>query len=239
MFQISVTSSYGMADFKADLLSLYIKAGVKGNPVTFLMTDGQIIDAVPGVHQRLASSGYIPDLMTNEEKDEMCNAVRNECKAAGIIDSPENLWDFFLDKVRKYLHVCLCFSRRGQVPDPCQELPALINCTVIDWFQPWPHEALVSVAGRFLAEIPDIEPELLENLQFHCAFTHTAVNDASIKYLEEDRRYNYTTPKLTRSSSACTRTCSRRSRSELKQAKERENAPIRSRKPRRRLLICR
>ena len=223
VFQISVTSSYGMADFKADLLSLYIKAGVKGNPVTFLMTDGQIIDERFLVYiNDLLSSGYIPDLMTNEEKDEMCNAVRNECKAAGIIDSPENLWDFFLDKVRKYLHVCLCFSPVGdKFRIRARNFPALINCTVIDWFQPWPHEALVSVAGRFLAEIPDIEPELLENLQFHCAFTHTAVNDASIKYLEEDRRYNYTTPKSYLELISLYKDMLASKRSELKQAKER------------------
>jgi dynein heavy chain len=223
VFQISVTSSYGMADFKADLLSLYIKAGVKGNPVTFLMTDGQIIDERFLVYiNDLLSSGYIPDLMTNEEKDEMCNAVRNECKGAGIIDSPENLWDFFLDKVRKYLHVCLCFSPVGdKFRIRARNFPALINCTVIDWFQPWPHEALVSVAGRFLAEIPDIEPELLENLQFHCAFTHTAVNDASIKYLEEDRRYNYTTPKSYLELISLYKDMLAAKRSELKQAKER------------------
>ena len=110
VFQISVTSSYGMTEFKADS-SLYIKAGVKGNPVTFLMTDGQIINERFLVYiNDLLSSGYIPDLMTAEEKEEMCNAVRNECKGQGIQDTPENLWDFFLDTVRKYLHVCLCFS---------------------------------------------------------------------------------------------------------------------------------
>jgi dynein heavy chain len=196
---------------------------VKGNPVTFLMTDGQIIDERFLVYiNDLLSSGYIPDLMTNEEKDEMCNAVRNECKAAGVIDSPENLWDFFLDKVRKYLHVCLCFSPVGdKFRIRARNFPALINCTVIDWFQPWPHEALVSVAGRFLAEIPDLTPELLENLQFHCAFTHTAVNEASIKYLEEDRRYNYTTPKSYLELISLYKDMLSVKRSELKQAKER------------------
>jgi len=46
----------------------------------------------------LLSSGFIPDLMTPEDKDNMCNAVRNEVKQAGIIDTPDNLWDFFIDK---------------------------------------------------------------------------------------------------------------------------------------------
>ena len=196
---------------------------MKGNPVTFLMTDGQIINERFLVYiNDLLSSGYIPDLMTAEEKEEMCNAVRNECKGQGIQDTPENLWDFFLDKVRKYLHVCLCFSPVGdKFRIRARNFPALINCTVIDWFQPWPHEALVSVAGRFLAEIPDIEPELLENLQFHCAFTHMAVNDASNAYLEEDRRYNYTTPKSYLELISLYKDMLATKRMELKQAKER------------------
>lgn len=39
VFQISVSSTYSINDFKENLLSLYIKAGVKNTPVTFLMTD--------------------------------------------------------------------------------------------------------------------------------------------------------------------------------------------------------
>lgn len=33
-----------------------------------------------------------------------------------------------------------------------QKFPALVSCTVIDWFQPWPTEALASVGTRFLAK---------------------------------------------------------------------------------------
>jgi dynein heavy chain len=33
-----------------------------------------------------------------------------------------------------------------------RKFPALINCTVIDWFQPWPYEALMSVADSFLKD---------------------------------------------------------------------------------------
>lgn len=29
------------------------------------------------------------------------NAVRAECKAAGVMETPENLWDFFIEKVRR------------------------------------------------------------------------------------------------------------------------------------------
>ena len=44
VFQIAVTSTYGVAEFKENLLTLYTKAGVKGNQVTFLITDNQIIN---------------------------------------------------------------------------------------------------------------------------------------------------------------------------------------------------
>ena len=83
--------------------------------------------------------------------------------------------------MRKYLHVCLCFSPVGdKFRIRARNFPALINGTVIDWFQPWPHGALISVAGRFLSDVPNLEPELLENLQFHCAFTHLVGGAAQV-----------------------------------------------------------
>jgi len=197
IFQISVTASYGVNDFKENLLALYIKTGLKTTPVTFLMTDGQIVQERFLVYiNDYLSCGFIPDLMTPEDKDVMCNGVRNECKAAGILDTPENLWDYFIDKVRRYLHFCLCFSPVGdKFRIRARNFPALINNTVIDWFQPWPHESLLSVAGFFLKDIANISDEVRENMRHHMAFVHLAVTDASVQYLEQDRRYNYTTPK--------------------------------------------
>lgn len=32
--------------------------------------------------------------------------------------------------------------------------PGLVNCTTIDWFQPWPADALVEVATKFIQDIP-------------------------------------------------------------------------------------
>eukprot|EP00899_Mesostigma_viride_P009330 jgi/Mesvir1/18399/Mv14277-RA.1 len=197
VFQITVTSSYSVPDFKNDLVLLYNRAGVKSIPMVFLMTDTQIIDERFLVYLNdLLSSGFIPDLFTNEDKDGICNSVRNEVKQAGIMDTRDNCWDFFIEKVRKYLHVVLCFSPVGdKFRVRARQFPALINNTVIDWFHGWPQEALVSVAGRFLADIPNIPDEVRENMTHHMAFVHMAVKDASQGYLEVERRYNYTTPK--------------------------------------------
>ncbi len=62
--------------------------------------------------------------------------------------------DFFITKVRNTLHAILCFSPVGQqFRIWCMQFPALANSTIIDWFHPWPHQALVSVAQRFLADV--------------------------------------------------------------------------------------
>jgi dynein heavy chain len=47
--------------------------------------------------------------------------------------------------------MCLCFSPVGDaLRRRARQFPGLINCTVIDWFFPWPKEALNDVAERFL-----------------------------------------------------------------------------------------
>ena len=53
----------------------------------------------------------------------------------------------------------------------------------------------MAVANRFVADIPDLDDKVKESLAQHMAFVHTAVGDASIAFLEAERRYNYTTPK--------------------------------------------
>ena len=100
-------------------------------------------------------------------------------------------------QVRKFLHVVLCFSPVGdKFRIRARQFPALVNCTAFDWFHTWPAEALVSVATRFLVDIPAIESDTRENIAYHMSFAHQSVAEASRMYLESVRRYNYTTPKV-------------------------------------------
>ena len=117
-------------------------------------------------------------------------------KGAGISDIPSNCWNYFIDRVRKNLHCSLCFSPVGDAfRARARKFPALVNCTVIDWFQPWPVDALLSVASKFLAEI-DLGPEEVhKSVVKFMPFSFKKVNMESHKMLEEERRYCYTTPK--------------------------------------------
>lgn len=33
------------------------------------------------------------------------------------------------------------------------KLPAMVNCTLVDCFQPWPEDALLSVASKLLTDV--------------------------------------------------------------------------------------
>ena len=197
---IVVRAGYSMSDFRADVQLMYRKAAIKpGTPRTFLLNDGQIIDDRMLVYiNDMLSSGNIPDLFTPDERQEIVDSMANEVKQLMIGDhnSKDFVWNYFVDKVRANLHVVLCFSPVGeQFRLRCRQYPALSNCTVIDWFHPWPQKALVSVANRFLRDMDVGSPQVMSNIAEFMAFVHHSVEDISQEYLNVERRYNYTTPK--------------------------------------------
>ena len=197
VFQIQLRKGYSIADLKLDIAGLYMKAGVKNVPTMFLMTDSQVPDdKFLVLINDLLSSGEIPELFADDEVADIIGAVRNEVKAAGILDSIENCWRFFIDRIRSTLKVVLCFSPVGAtLRIRGRMFPALINCTNIDWFHEWPREALVSVSSTFLEEVDLLSEEIKPSVAEFMAHVQISCNDMSHQYLNNDRRYNYTTPK--------------------------------------------
>ncbi|KAF4519850.1 hypothetical protein B566_EDAN005192, partial [Ephemera danica] len=195
--QIQLRKGYSVSDLKTELSGLYLKAGLKNVGIMFLMTDAQVPNEnfLVLINDMLAS-GEIPDLFPDDEVENIIAGVRNEVKGAGMLDTRENCWKFFIDRVRRQLKVVLCFSPVGNtLRVRSRKFPAIINCTAINWFHEWPQEALVSVSRRFLQEL-DVLPEAnRDSASRFMAFVHTAVNGMSRVYLQNERRYNYTTPK--------------------------------------------
>ena len=195
--QISVSGRYGVEDLKENLKEMYLRAGVKGIPLVFLLTDTQIIDDKFLIYiNGILSTGWIPGLFAQDEMDGIFAGIRNEAKAAGIIQTPEAQTEFFISRVRKFMHLILCFSPVGDTfKDRARRFPGIINCTCIDYFHGWPRDALVSVAQRFLAEVDLPSPELRENISHHMAEVHISVTSESEKFRARCGRINYVTPK--------------------------------------------
>lgn len=90
----------------------------------------------------------------------------------------------------------LCFSPVGDAfRNRAKKFPALVNCSVIDWFHPWPEDALFSVAEKFLAEVEMASDDIRSGITKFMPFSFKIVNEYSQKILDQERRYVYTTPK--------------------------------------------
>jgi len=60
-------------------------------------------------------------------------------------------WSFFVERVRTNLHITCAFSPIGDDLRVRMRLfPSLVNCCTIDWLNPWPDDALHTVAKMFL-----------------------------------------------------------------------------------------
>ncbi|XP_034410206.1 dynein heavy chain 11, axonemal [Cyclopterus lumpus] len=197
VFQITLSKGYSIQDLKMDLAELFLKTGVKNQRVALLLTDSQIPDErFLVIINDLLASGEVPELFSEEEIEGIVSGVRAEVRALGLLDSRDNCWRFFTDRVRLQLTVVLCLSPVGSaLRVRARRFPALVQCTTVDWFHPWTSEALHSVSLRFIQEIEDIEPAVQESISLFMAYVHTSVNQASEKYQRNEKRYNYTTPK--------------------------------------------
>eukprot|EP00898_Chlorokybus_atmophyticus_P007698 jgi/Chlat1/792/Chrsp104S01257 len=214
--QLASMGSNNHEALRAELAALCQLAGVKGTPVVLLVGDAGAADEQLLVHlSDLLSSGNVLDLFPGaDERDSVCTAVRGAAKLAGVIETRDNCWDFFVDRVRRNLHVILCFSPAGdRFRIRARQFPALLACTTIDWFHPWPHEALVSVAARFLTASESTNPNAAtratnpnstprdhldghnDNAAHHMAFVHAAAAEAAARFWETERRHVYVTPK--------------------------------------------
>ena len=102
------------------------------------------------------STGEIPGLLAKDEREVILADCRNDYVkrpgySSNVDPTPDELWNYFVDRVRDNYHIVLCFSPVGQkFRDRARKFPALFNECTIDWFLPWPEEALVSVAETFI-----------------------------------------------------------------------------------------
>uniref|UniRef100_A0A1B0C972 Dyneins heavy chain n=2 Tax=Lutzomyia longipalpis TaxID=7200 RepID=A0A1B0C972_LUTLO len=197
VFQIQLRKDYGMQDLRTDIAALYLKVGVKNVPSVFLISDAQVPeeDFLVLINDMLAS-GEVPDLFPEDEVESIVAAVKNEVKQSGMLDTKQNCWKFFIDKVRQHLKIVLCFSPVGStLRIRARKFPAIVNCTAIDWFHEWPQSALESVSFKFLSKLSCLSPELRTSVSEFMAYVHGTVNEMSEIYLLNEKRYNYTTPK--------------------------------------------
>jgi dynein heavy chain, axonemal len=207
LFQISLTKTYNINSFKEDLKAMYEYAGKQRKSITLLMTDSDIRDdSFLEVLNSFLLTGDVSGLFG---KDELLS-IWSELTPFFIKENPkvivstENLRQFFIDTVRNNLHIVLCMSPvHPKFNERLHRFPGLMSSTSIDWFLPWPLEALISVAESTLRSLPLYLPEhsknktvnLLQETINIMGFTHSLVVDQCDLYFTQTQHRIYQTPK--------------------------------------------
>ncbi|GAX77074.1 hypothetical protein CEUSTIGMA_g4520.t1 [Chlamydomonas eustigma] len=195
-FQIEISRSYGTTEWREDLKRLCRRAGGDNKPSVLLFSDMQIkSESFVEDINNLLNTGEVPNMFPYDERASVAEQVRSLAKKMGrALDTPQELWSFFVERTRSNLHLVLCFSPIGDAfRERLRQFPSLINCCTIDWFQQWPEDALEAVAAKFLKNV-DLTSNQRTQIKAMCKMFHTSVAEASHTFLMENGRHNYVTP---------------------------------------------
>ncbi|XP_045541937.1 dynein axonemal heavy chain 5 [Papilio machaon] len=199
-FQIALTRSYNVGNFLEDLKLLYRSCGVQGKGTTFIFTDLDIKEeGFLEYLNNILSSGVISNLFTKDEQQEIISELTPIMKRENQKRTLTNelVMEYFLNRTCQNLHVVLCFSPVSEAfRYRALRFPALISGCTIDWFQPWPKDALVSVADHFLAEFEiECTKEVKKELVTVLGTIQDVVSQVSTDYFQRFRRSSHVTPK--------------------------------------------
>jgi dynein heavy chain len=200
IFKLNITKTYSINNMMDDLRNMF-KMAVLKSPVAFLFTDNDVKDEqfLEYVNMIL-TSGEIPGLFTKEDQQMMTDELRPIAVKSrpGLISTPENLFKFFIDRARDNLHVVLCFSPVGdQLRQRTRKFPGIISGCTIDWFPPWPIEALHATAEKFLMDLPQLSCSVTQKAELvnHMCNVHENIVQLTKEYFNKYRRNTYVTPK--------------------------------------------
>ena len=117
-----------------------------------------------------------------------------ESKRADAPTSPLAMYNLFIERVRKNLHIVLTMSPIGDaLRNRLRQFPSLVNCCTIDWFQAWPDDALEMVGFKFLEDV-DMDAQVRREVVSMCKHFHQSVRTLSLDFYSSLRRHNYVTP---------------------------------------------
>jgi len=197
--EIEVTDRYSIENFKEDLMGFYVKCGVSGKRLSFIISDNQLVNNMfLELLNNVLNTGEIPNLFGQEEMDKICNDMVPYAKSAGENESRENLMKLFFERVRENLHIVLTMSPVGvSFRQRCRMFPSLVSCCTIDWVDSWPQDALKLVARSRFSEISGVSIDnFAEKLSNLSVFIHETVEKYSLRMKSELQRIYYVTPAL-------------------------------------------
>ncbi|EFN66875.1 Dynein heavy chain 7, axonemal [Camponotus floridanus] len=199
VFQVEITQQYGQHEWREDIKTILKKATATELHSTFFFSDMQIKEEnfLEDISNML-NSGEVPNIYAADEKTEICEKMKKidqqRERALQTDGSPAALFNLFVQICRDQLHIVVSMSPIGDAfRNRIRKFPALVNCCTIDWLQPWPEDALLAVATKFLATIELTDHERKVGIDM-CQFFHMSTEKLSEEFFIRLNRRNYVTP---------------------------------------------
>ena len=195
IFEVEISKNFTIADWRDRIKALFFKTGLENCPTVFLFSDTQVSNEgfLEDINN-LLNNGEVPNLFETDDMTNIIETLQGEAESNKKGGSSDAIFAYFKEKARSNLHLILCLSPIGEsFRRRLRMFPSLVNCCTIDWFLPWPEEALRSVATQFLDDL-DVEQNIKSGLVDICVDMQERVSKLTIKYQQEMRRYYYITP---------------------------------------------
>jgi len=198
-YSIEITRTYGGNEFKEDIKNMMMAVAKSGGGgMVFLFSDTQLVkESFLEDINNILNTGEVPNLFAADELEQIMGLMRPVAKAAGKPETRDGIWQHFVQVIRENLHIVLAFSPVGDgFRARCRQFPSITNCASIDWYSPWPPDALLSVAQRHYNAAPKelaietLIPQLAEISQV----MHSTSREAAERFYESLRRRTYMTP---------------------------------------------
>jgi dynein heavy chain len=164
-------------------------------PLVFLLSDTQISKEqfLEDINNML-NTGEIPNLIDSSDLSKYKDNIPPEFTNNKKLTTDSEILSALIECCKATIHVVLCMSPIGEsFRKRVLNLPSIVNCSTVDWFLPWPEEALSAVARHYLNNI-EVEEKYLNSIISICVDMQARVIRYSDRYTQELKRYYYVTP---------------------------------------------
>lgn len=183
-----------LSAFLAHLKAVWVRCGPGREELTLLVGPGDVAD--DGVADALNSflgTGEVDGLMGHAELAHHAAQLRGLAikeQGAAFVDTPWQLHQFLVGRVRRRLHVAVCLDAPCPALGPTlRRFPALARACAAFELKPWPSEGWAAVAEAALRPVPVSGDRRAKSLlAAYLAEQHLAAREAALRQDRERRR---------------------------------------------------